>query len=275
MIVTYNPDLVRLQQNVQAIIQQVSRVFIVDNGSENISEIISLENQYSKVQFYPLPVNMGIAKALNVGMVSALSFGYNYVITLDQDSIATELLVKNLTNHMVKDEMLALVGPTINDINEDFVVKSDSAVESPFVITSGALCNLKLLKTVGFFEERLFIDCVDYDLNLRLVQAGYKVLRANDCFLAHEIGRKTKKSIWGREFYLLNHPPVRVYYMARNRVYLILRYRGVYNYSAINDLQHLLMRTIALLLFEKQPLKKLYATVTGIASGIGLYVSKR
>ena len=38
-IVTYNPDITRLVENINAIYNQVDNVIIVDNNSKNIAEI--------------------------------------------------------------------------------------------------------------------------------------------------------------------------------------------------------------------------------------------
>ena len=38
-IVTFNPDIERLNENISAIINQVDKVVVVDNGSENADDI--------------------------------------------------------------------------------------------------------------------------------------------------------------------------------------------------------------------------------------------
>lgn len=45
-IITYHPDIVRLRENVNAVIDQVQEIFIVDNGSENLKEIEALIEDY-------------------------------------------------------------------------------------------------------------------------------------------------------------------------------------------------------------------------------------
>ncbi len=43
-IVTYNPIIKRLEQNIHSVINQVDELIVVDNGSENIEDIISLKD---------------------------------------------------------------------------------------------------------------------------------------------------------------------------------------------------------------------------------------
>ena len=48
-IVTYNPDIGRLCENIKAIISQIHNIIVIDNGSDNIIEIQSLLEQFNSV----------------------------------------------------------------------------------------------------------------------------------------------------------------------------------------------------------------------------------
>lgn len=48
-IVTYNPEMQRLEENINAIIGQVDEVVLVDNGSANIKEIEQKWENASKI----------------------------------------------------------------------------------------------------------------------------------------------------------------------------------------------------------------------------------
>ena len=52
-IVTFNPDIDRLKENLDAISSQVHAVYLVDNGSENADEIASLVKGYDKLVLTP------------------------------------------------------------------------------------------------------------------------------------------------------------------------------------------------------------------------------
>ena len=41
-IVTFNPDIGRLKENIDAILPQVSELVIVDNGSANVDEVCNM-----------------------------------------------------------------------------------------------------------------------------------------------------------------------------------------------------------------------------------------
>ncbi|WP_220771229.1 hypothetical protein, partial [Shewanella sp. MBTL60-007] len=198
----------------------------------------------------------------------------NYLLTLDQDSVVTDQLVDGLLSTINTATNIAMVGPKISDVNESAAKNSnESLVDTFHLITSGALCRVSHLVNVGMFNEKLFIDCVDFDMSLKLIQFDYKVIRNNKLQLIHEIGRKQKKRILNREFYLLNHSEVRVYYMVRNRLFIVRKYWNLEGYRPLDDLKHLLTRTLAMLCYEERKFPKLIATLKGIFDSFSCYRS--
>lgn len=92
-IVLYNPDIVRLRENVNAIISQVDMLFLQDNGSENISEVEALIGGLPRVVLLKSSRNMGIAWALNQLCEQATADNYCWILTLDQDSVCPEGII--------------------------------------------------------------------------------------------------------------------------------------------------------------------------------------
>ena len=62
-IILYNPDLSRLRENISAILPQVDKVVLVENGSSDITYLKELEDE--KIELIVNEENMGIAYALN------------------------------------------------------------------------------------------------------------------------------------------------------------------------------------------------------------------
>ena len=71
-IVLYNPDIGRLIENYNAIVNQVDDVLIIDNGSDNYNDIDNYFND-KKVQIIRNYNNLGIATALSQIMEYASS----------------------------------------------------------------------------------------------------------------------------------------------------------------------------------------------------------
>ncbi|MGF1803537.1 glycosyltransferase family 2 protein [Vibrio gigantis] len=268
VIVTYNPELERLSENIEAIFSQVGMVILIDNNSININDIKAVITQFDEglIEVLESTENLGIAFALNSALTYCKKNDFEFLITLDQDSISSKNMVDNLSVHLIQGEDIAMVGPQIIDINTER--SQGNANKKPedtmLLITSGALCKVDTLLSVGGFNNKLFIDCVDFDMSLKLYESGYKVLRANDVCMTHEIGHKTKISIFNVSFYLLNHSPLRVYYMVRNRIYLIFRYKHLRGYNRRKELRHLITRSLACLFFESERRKKMISTFRGV-----------
>lgn len=66
-IVLYNPDTDRLKENINAIINQCTHIYLIDNGSDNINNISDLLEEYNDLKITVIynQKNMGIASALN------------------------------------------------------------------------------------------------------------------------------------------------------------------------------------------------------------------
>ena len=64
-IVSYNPDISRLKENIETIRKQVKIVLIIDNASDNVVDIRQMIKEYKNVYMICNTVNKGIAVALN------------------------------------------------------------------------------------------------------------------------------------------------------------------------------------------------------------------
>ena len=115
-IVSYNPDIKRFKENIDSILSQVDKLIIIENGSKDSEEIIKIIKSYdeNRIKLVVNSKNMGIAKALNQIMVCAEKANYEWVITLDQDSVCPENLVKEYSKYIEEDNV-AIICPQIQD----------------------------------------------------------------------------------------------------------------------------------------------------------------
>ncbi|MEE1296279.1 MAG: glycosyltransferase [Bifidobacterium sp.] len=282
-IVTYNPDMERLLANLQAIVPQVDYVYLCDNGSTNVTQIEELTTDFGTVSLEKLGANKGIATALNHLLNSAHGAGYAWIITLDQDSVASAGMVDALATYA--GERIGLVCPFILDRNrmtlEEYHAKRLPETEQVTkgakrgAITSGALTQVKAALQVGGFDDRMFIDYVDFDFNERLLLAGYEIVRVNTTYLLHEKGksertwlRVPRSTSSGREWqplYKLGYSPNRCYYQARNRIVYWKKYRHHTGTEGITELPLLMGLS---LLTEDHKMAKLGAYMRGIHDGL-------
>ena len=201
-IVAYNPDILKLKKNINSIINQVDELVIVDNGSYNLSYIDSLiDAKNVKVIFNKS--NKGIAYALNQIMEYGETVNADWCVTLDQDSISPDNYIKEASELFI-DDKIGLITPLIFESSSGeycyLGVKANNQKyqEINKAITSASITSIKVWKKIGKFDDKLFIDYVDYDFSIRVIKSGYKIIRVNNSVLNHEIGDSCIKKILGK-----------------------------------------------------------------------------
>lgn len=267
IVVWYNPDLNQAKKAISTYKSSVGKVIIIDNS--NIP--LTTENSHAfrgdeSILYYSLGSNEGIALALNKGMEVALELGYKYALTMDQDSSASIDMVKKLYS----------VAQTLNKERNNYAIfaaQPDTPQRKPrkttglslidSAITSGNLVLLDAYKRINGFRNDLFIDYVDCWFSLSLRQAGYKLVQVNDALLYHQLGSIKKKKILGIEMYPTNHSALRHYYISRNRLYLISKYRNIFPQFIKWEKKNYLKILIKLMLFEGNKLHKFRMILRG------------
>lgn len=226
-IVLYNPDIERLKLNIESIYIQVSSLFLIDNASNNIELVRNLISEYKNVELICNSDNKGIAVALNQMCQKAYDDGYQWILTLDQDSICQMDMIKKMYPY-VFNENVGIICPCINyEGGKKTKTKKDRNIEYVYAcMTSASLTNIKAWKEVGGFREDYFIDYVDNEFCMKLTLNKYKILRVNTCILNHQLGDFTVKKLFNIiSISYSQHSPWRFYYMARNNKAFINEYK--------------------------------------------------
>ncbi|QVI27575.1 glycosyltransferase [Mycolicibacterium neoaurum] len=285
-IVTFNPDISVLKENLLSVAPQVRIVFLFDNGSDNVGEVRQVVEEFDKARLMESNANLGVATALNRICTAALEAKATWLVTLDQDSVCAPDMVGVLLRQA--DESTPLVTPFIIDRNK-LTLDSYLSMTMPTVqyyrraaskgaITSGCLLKLHVWQSMGGFDDLFFIDYVDYDFNMRLMRNGYRIARANQTYLLHEVGaaRKTwlrtpRKSLDGEwhweTFYSFGHSPTRCFYKARNRVLYTRKHWRHIKFSNEGVLQ-IPQQVFLTMVFERDRLTKLRAFISGFRDGL-------
>ncbi len=136
------------------------------------------------------------------------------------------------------------------------------------VITSGALTNLQVWEKLGGFRDDFFIDYVDTEYCLRAKRAGYKILVSAGAKLYHRLGDKREVKRLGLTLKPTFHSPLRLYYVARNRVPMVREYALEFPHWFLFDVVAGAYNTLRILLTEDKRLQKLGATVQGTWDGL-------
>lgn len=224
-IVTYNPDIEILKRNISAISQQVNCIVLVDNASSNIAEIKKAAAD-AGAEIIGNGQNEGIAKALNQLMEYGKSHGFNWMLSLDQDSICPPDYCEKMLAVLKRVPKPGIVAPTIIDKTVG-VIGHNLTGEFQSVrtcITSGALVSIAVWEEVGKYDEAMFIDSVDFEFCYRVRKQGYQVVQVRDVALSHKLGECEMRRLFFWKVRVNHHSAFRKYYIARNNIYYPLKH---------------------------------------------------
>lgn len=266
-IVLYNPNVERLNDNINSLLSQVNKVVLVDNNSSNIEQISHMYKNKENIFIIKNNENKGIAFALNQIIDWANSNFFEWCLTMDQDSIPSIDMVVNMVKvySQITVSNIGILIPVVTDMNLGELIENKSEytiiTNSTDAITSGSLLNLNVAKRIGGFNEDYFIDYVDTEFQERVLNEGYKIVRINTSVLNHEVGHMMIKQFFGFKFYCSNHSAFRRYYQVRNRLAFRKKYYG--NLAYIKEKCRLILGTFKIIMFEKQKKEKVLATFRG------------
>lgn len=215
-IVLYFPDTKRLRDNINAILPQVDGIAFFNNGG-TMPQTIELPG----IVLDSESKNVGIAAALNHLCQYAIDNEYDWILTLDQDSVCPEGLILEYKKYLGNPK-IGMICPRILDRNYGslhYDGQEGAGIEKiDACITSASLLRLSAWQQVRGFWEDLFIDMVDFDMCWSLQEKGFIILRTNLKSLLHEIGHSKRVLFRGEENVIYNHPPIRSYYISRNTI---------------------------------------------------------
>ena len=233
-IVYFNPeDEDRIHRSLESILNQVEQIYIFDNST------IKQNHSFSdNIIYLTEDENKGISYALNRIMERAKSDGYDWLVTMDQDSIMPAGMIEAYKMHL-SEKSIGIICPQVIDSRRSYMETKKEPKEEfvEFCITSASCTRISMWEKIGRYDEWLFIDLVDNDFCKRLIVSGYKILRLNELVLDQEFGRIIPKTeqvqkFWNRIAKILHNDnfgklgyrkfvsPMRVYYTCRNIIYV-------------------------------------------------------
>jgi len=213
------------------------QIVLVDNGSD-FPTIAPLEREFPGLVTVQLSENTGFCGGCNAGMKKALEMGADYVFLLNNDTIVDSIAVSELVKAMEERPETALASalmlyPGCERSVQDYrsVVHRDRArvtrfgadepaseahrrtVETEFAPACAVMFRARALNEVGMFDETFFTNWEDYDICLRFVDAGWKILVVGTAEVVHMEGQTTGLA-----------SPFITYFSVRNRLICLCRY---------------------------------------------------
>ncbi|MDG6931805.1 MAG: glycosyltransferase family 2 protein [Nitrososphaerota archaeon] len=212
LVITFNSEetIIPLLDSIyKYLADNVDEVLIIDNNSAD--RTCQLLESYGKVKLIKNSENVGFRKALNRGLLLARN---NLVLVLNPDARLGDGLLVNCCRAMINEPNAAYCFPRlIGSGNYEYEYFNDEAI--PFLIqyppyrrkkmpnrcveaevAGGAVFIIKkeaALK-VGGYDEGVFMYYEEYEISLKLRNAGYKILFCPTAVCYHEGAHSIKKS---------------------------------------------------------------------------------
>jgi GT2 family glycosyltransferase len=203
--------------------------YIVDNGSkaDQIELIKSTLDNANIIQNFE---NKGFAFAFNQGIAEASKQGCEYVLILNNDTVADETMVYKLLEEVKRNPQVGVVAPIIFYFDHPNLIWSSGGYINPILLTpinahnrnqklqhsvtrtfvSGCcfLARTEVLTALRGFDQRFFVYYEDLDFFLRLMNTNWKVKVVPEARLFHKVSLSSGGSNSPRERYSMGYASV-------------------------------------------------------------------
>ncbi len=213
-------------------------VLLVDNGSAKPCGA-TIKAEFPSIELLVLRENRGFTGGGNAGIRRALEFGPEYIhligndSTFEQDTLSRLVAELNscpdaggaspLVLYPGDEQMVQYYWGTLDrdlarterfDLNVPRTTRDWPTRKTEFVPFIAVMFRAEALRQVGVMDETLGTCWEDYDLTVRFQDAGWHFLTVGDALAVHKNSRTTG-----------THSPYITYYMVRNRLICLFRYR--------------------------------------------------
>jgi GT2 family glycosyltransferase len=176
------------------------RVLVVDNASSDGS-VTALQRSYPEVDILPLPSNRRFAGGNNAGIARALAAEAEFIVLLNNDTIADPEFLTMLVEAFQSDPRAGMIAPKIlyHDhpdrlwyaggeisfwrgtmhhigIRETDAGQHDVRRETGYATGCCLLTSRTVIRQIGLLDESYFMYGEDADWCMRARNAGYRIL---------------------------------------------------------------------------------------------------
>lgn len=265
VVVLYYPDN-ELVKNIVSYLPDIDTLLVWKNSplEQSLLNKLELEDIDHKIIYMGDETNQGVGVALNAAAHFAVREGYTHLLTMDQDSCFDSGMFPRYLDRISKYPGNDVMAFAVNTQRVDVF----SEREMDVVITSGTIHPIQTFEKLGYFLENLFIDAIDSEYCFRIRKQGYKIVRFDDVFMFHQLGRVTIiPFLWGK-LISPNYSASRSYYLVRNHI-IVKRMYGKDSCFVKGTFKNLfLWRPLAIIFTESDKLAKLKSLVKGIIDGV-------
>jgi GT2 family glycosyltransferase len=218
-------------------------IIVVDNGSiEPCGERI--KERYPQIDLIVLPQNRGFTGGSNAGLRRGVEKGADYVQLYNNDIVVETNTVSLLVDAFERYPDAGVTSPVLLAPDHDskheqvmfyrgsldrtaarhdhdlvgvpYASRPWPDIESPFVPFCATMLKTDALRRVGYLDETLGTCWEDFDMCVRLGDAGYRIMTIGAARVVHYHGKTTGRA-----------SPYITYYVTRNRLICLFRHNSV------------------------------------------------
>ena len=209
VVILYKPNYKEIYDNIYTYAKNLKTLYIIGNSLIKDDFLLKLQKLSSIILLHN-GENLGISKALNMVLKEAISDGFEWILTMDQDtSFNKNDFSKYLANFNKVNKLELMIYAPIH--NKKFL--NDYYQEESYVMTSANILNIKKAISINGFDENLFIDEVDHEFCFKTLKNKYKIFQDYRIAVNHHLGNKLDNKV-------TIYSSTRLYYMLRNYLYL-------------------------------------------------------
>lgn len=216
-------DTINCIQTIESQKQAQLEIIVIDNGSIDNS-VQTIQEHYPLIKIFENHRNLGYAGGMNVGIKYAIDQGANYVLLLNNDTLADPDMVSKLLESMDDTgvaspiifyadhpEKIWSIGGNINPIlleltqpHGNMTISPRFTLERDFLTGCALLIHKDVFLKVGYFDERFFPGYYeDLDFCLRVKRSGFSLKLVPEAKLWHKVSQSSGGDKSNRVYFLM------------------------------------------------------------------------
>ena len=154
-------------------------LYVFDNTPEPATEL----KENPSVYFFHEGANKGLGHAMHVLLKAVHEQGWDWAVYFDQDTQFEGQSLLWMIDWMNQHTNSIQSGCQWNFLPSRKVVSASDYGVNPerVLINSGSLFNLSILERLGYHNKNWFLECVDYELNLRMARSNLGMFSVVGC----------------------------------------------------------------------------------------------
>lgn len=222
VLIAYYPDMDLLEENMKCFVDHVDKILVWDNTPDGDPDLVrqTLLGE-EKMERMGDGENHGISFVLNMAWHYAANQGYDYLLTMDQDSLFTDFPLFIEQTVQAEQAPKGIYCPWVKQREP----KSDEVYQkTDYGITSGMLVSIDILNQLGGYRQDFFVDGIDIELCLHAKLLGIPTYIIANCRLHQRFGNPKTTRILGKDHHSSNYSPRRLEEIIKTHVILLRHY---------------------------------------------------